>query len=542
MKKVHIVTSEQRQERILGRLVSALAPLGYTISDHPDASADLNYFFPYYERDRFPEFSGLSAGWFTHKETTREWKADLWDKLAPEFDLRLTSAEIYRAELEQYGPTAIVTVPLDREKFSPGQYQPRRAKPRLGTSGFVYPGGRKGEDLFLRLTQSELAQRLDIVATGEGWAGARCQEMPYERLQHWYQGLDLYLCTSRIEGIGYGPLEAMACGITVILPRGVGVFDELPNSQFLYRYTAGDYADMERAIGEAIDETETVNAGSLRGITARFTLDAWQGEHRRAIEQLFYGAPPVEILPEWRGNAGVYTVAYGEPARECAARLIKSLRKQMPGLPVALVAAEPLNLGEIFIKHSDDDLGARSVKTEIYNLAPQEWRYVLYLDADTEVVKPINFLFEILRDGWEFAICINPAQYVLGKEMARPDNQDECRETWEQIGTDLILQANGGVFSFQRCKRVARFFADWHKEWLRHAKRDQAALDRALYRAPLRMYMLGNEWNTITRYLPAERTAGILHYPMQARRWRGRINGRLDGDEAWASLHPGGKK
>jgi hypothetical protein len=108
------------------------------------------------------------------------------------------------------------------------------------------------------------------------------------------------------------------------------------------------------------------------------------------------------------------------------------------------------------------------------------------------------------------------------------------------MGTDELLQLNGGVFAFRRNERMAAVMRGWHDEWQRWGKRDQAALDRVLYSTPVRVYVLGNEWNTITRYVNAERTAGVLHYPMTARRWRGRIEGRLDGSEAWAAVHPGG--
>jgi hypothetical protein len=50
------------------------------------------------------------------------------------------------------------------------------------------------------------------------------------------------------------------------------------------------------------------------------------------------------------------------------------------------------------------------------------------------------------------------------------------------------------------------------------------------------MLVLGNEWNTIIRYDPKERSAGIVHYPMTARRWRGVLHGRSDSPEAWQAV------
>jgi len=211
----------------------------------------------------------------------------------------------------------------------------------------------------------------------------------------------------------------------------------------------------------------------------------------------------------------------------------------MPGLPVCLVSDSPLGLEDVFVQHPDSDVGARGPKTRIWDLAPAEWDYVLYLDADTEVVADISFLFQLLEDGWEAFFCLNPGKYVRLEEMRRPDNHEETAETLEVLGTGEVLQLNGGVFGFRRCQATERLMRTWHREWNRYAKRDQAALARSLHANPVRLYVLGNEWNTVTRYVAAERTAGILHYAMQARSWKGMINGRLDSSEAWAAVHLG---
>jgi hypothetical protein len=74
----------------------------------------------------------------------------------------------------------------------------------------------------------------------------------------------------------------------------------------------------------------------------------------------------------------------------------------------------------------------------------------------------------------------------------------------------------------------------WRREWEVHAQRDQGALIRALYAHPLRIWVLGNEWNTFPKYTPGIETAGVLHYPGDARRWEGKLPGRIDGQAAWA--------
>ena len=69
--------------------------------------------------------------------------------------------------------------------------------------------------------------------------------------------------------------------------------------------------------------------------------------------------------------------------------------------------------------------------------------------------------------------------------------------------------------------------------WERHAQRDQGALIRALYTDPLKVLVLGNEWNTFPKYTKGIKTAGLMHYPGRARRWKGMIPGRIDSSVAW---------
>lgn len=507
----------------------------FSIGPKPDPNADLNYFFPYLEWLDHRRFDATpTAGWFSHHDTDNARKAKHWTDAAAAMSLRLTSARLYEAALEPYGPTAVVTPLVDHNRFRPGELLPYPRR-RVGFSGVVYPGGRKGEHLARRLVESSLSSEVDFVASGKGWPCPTMNYLPLE-LPDFYRSLSVYVCTSTIEGIPMPPLECLACGIPIVIPRGVGLLDELPDAQNVYRYRAGDYEELELCVRRAL--LEDVNRESLTGIAGRFTNEAWAESHWRAFERFLYDDPLPTDLPEWEGRAGVYYVAYGEQARDCATKAIRSLQQWMPTLPAALVSDEPLGPENVFVRHNDMDIGGRHVKTKIYDLAPVDWEYVLYLDADTEVVAPIDFLVNVLVSGWELVICTNPAQYHLAREMRRPDNQGEIDETFDILGSDEILQLNGGVFGFRRCDRVKRFFDRWHTEWMRYGKRDQAALDRALYAEPLRVYVVGQEWNTVTRYTPAERTAGILHYPLTARRWRGIIKGRLDGGEAWAALHP----
>lgn len=539
--RVHIVCRDWSSDQVLARLAATLVDqTGWSIGPKPDGQADLNLYMPYLEAWEFRKWHKTpTAGWFTHCDTANPSKYRMWTEIAAAVDIRLTSAKLYLPDLLRHGPSFQVTPPVDHARFEPdptSRARDARNLPRVGVSGWVYPGGRKGEDLLKRLAASELGAKLKLVASGQGWPVPTSHYQP-EDLPGFYQALDLFLCTSTIEGIPMPPLEALACGIPVVIPRGVGLLDELPDAQNIGRYTAGNFDEMESAIRYVLNQP--INVPSLTAIAQRYTARAWGDDIRSALEQYLYHEPVPAELPGWHGNAGVYIVAYGDPARECAFRCMQSIRKYMPDIPIALASSAPLGIEDRHIAAPDLDIGGRSVKTQIYDLAPESWQYVLYLDADTEMIADARHLFDLMASGWEFAICTNPAQYHLAREMRRPDNADEIDQTFAVLGTDEILQLNGGVFAFRRCERVRRFFARWHMEWQRWGARDQAALDRALYDEPVRLIVLGKDWNCIDRYDKPSDTTAIVHHPMTARRWRGRVNGRLDSSEAWGALHPG---
>ncbi len=553
--RVHIVCRQTRNDtRIIPRLARLLAEgTGWSLSGSPLRSADLNVFLPYLEAQ---PVETRTAAWFTHRDEGRDAKVEMWDQAAGAVGLRLTSARIYLPGLEAHGPSALVTPPLDREKFRPGeQSNVGRARPVVGTSGYVYPGGRKGEDLLAQLAQSKLARSLDLRASGRGWP-VPTVAYTWPEMQRFYQALDVYICTSSIEGVGYGPLEALACGVRVVVPSGVGVFDDLPEGAGIRHYPRGDYAGMVAALEAALSDPVDVDA--LRAATERYTVSAWCGDHQAAVAASLAGsvsgpllmpqaAPPpaaqaARTPPQsepgqpWRGRAGLYLVAYGEPSRKCATLCINTWRRHMPDVPVALCSDKPLGLEDLHIAQPEADVGARSQKTRVYDLAPVEWEYVLYLDADTELIAPVPFLFDALADGWELVICKNPGKFALSSNMIRPDNRAECEETWRLWGSDQTIQLQGGVFGFRRCEATERFFHTWHREWDRYGKRDQAALLRAYWHEPPRTLLLGNQWNLVPTYDPVEASAGIVHHPQTARRWEGVIAGRADSPEAWAKV------
>ena len=526
----NIVYTGKGENNILDRQAQALsAATGWAYTKSPDPSFDLNHFICYIEfGEKFSDWhlTPISC-WFTHYEGHQEWKAFWWELAANNSDLRITAAPVYVDRLAEYGLTRLARPVIDaqfeiREK-------PKNDKPRVGVAGYVHPGGRKGEKLVARLAGSKLGNRIMLNGSGRGWP---CPTRHHEwtDLPGWFNSLDVFLCTSTIEGIPMPPLEALACGVPVVIPREVGLLDLLPDIPGIYRYTAGDFGGMCKALEQALDGEHDRDV--LRLSIHDYNAQNWADDHNAAFMDLL-AQGPAEAESDRHGRRGVIYVAYGGPSRKCAQSAIASFRQHMHGVEIGLISDEP-GLGEdVFIRCNDVDIGGRYAKTKIYELAPQDWQYVMYLDADTEIVADISFLFSVLIDGWDMVICKNPAKYHLAWQRKRSDNHDECDYTFDKIGTGELIQLNGGVFAFQRNERTHAFFEAWHREWNKWGKRDQGALLRALFAHPLRLYVLGNEWNTVTRYMDKAQSAGILHYPMAARRWRGKVVQRSDSKAAW---------
>lgn len=523
---VHIIVRNLHADRVLGRFARYLVENnGWTASDKPRPNADLNYWFPYFEWHRFRGFDKTpTAAFYTHLEPNDKGKVYL--ESVNHVDLCIAMNAMQSAHFDGIQ----IPLPIELDHFS---IAPIPQAYTIGFSGFVYPSGRKGEKLAERLVK-DLGNQVNFVASGRGWPCVT-KSYSWRDMPKFYHGLSLYVCTAEIEGGPMTTLEALASGRPVVIPRGVGIHDELPDVGGIWKYKAGDYADLLSKVKMAMNNHFAPKG--LRKLVMGNTVEAWCLGHKKAFEHLLYDQSTTDKLPKWQGNSGIYLVAFGKPSRDCAVQCIRSIRKYMKDIPIALVSDEPLNAGEtVFIQQKDKDIGGRIAKLNVYNLAPKNWKYVLYLDADTEPMEKLDAIFQLLQDGWEAIICKDMAKYHIIKQMERPDNKDETAITISEVGTGQGLQYNGGVFAFRRCERVKKFFELWVSEWNRWKKRDQGALLRALYKNPVRLYVLPNHWNASDRYPLPDGEIAILHHNTKARRWDGLIKGGLDSNEAWRAV------
>ena len=536
---INIVCRNWEADRVLPRFARYLSRInGWSLGKVVDESADLNYYLAYFEILKNKQYHGKMASYFTHYEAGG--KGTWYDRVAEMANLRVAMNQGQLKHLKTFGPTVVIPLPVEGAHFTLRSGKSKK-RPRAGFSGFVYPSGRKGQELATGLI-SEFTPKVEFVASGKGWP-CPTQRFAWRDLPTYFKGLDIFVCTSLLEGGPMTTLEALSTGVPVVIPAEVGIHPQLPYLPGIYRYITGNKDSLAVAMEQALGELDTIDRESLRAAVAGFSVEAFCTGNKIAIEQVLQPPKPKKIQKDWKANCGIYLVAFGTPARKCANRCIRACKRQMPDVPVALCSTVPLKAGEdVFIEWPDKDIGGRTAKLAAYENAPAEWDYVLYLDADTEPVEDISFIFETLSKGWELVICRDMAKYAVARFMLRADNREEAEVTWELMGTDQVLQYNGGVFAFRRCERTKEFFTLWQTEWQRWAARDQGALLRALYTFPMKLFVLSNEWNASDRYPAPNGKVAVWHHNIEARRWAGKVADRLDSPKAWKMVEMWQKK
>jgi len=289
--RVHIVHRRWRDDRVLPRFARHLAErLGWGLGRRPDRRADVTYWLAYYERGRFETFDATrQAAYFTHVDDP-EHEPDmvrLHHDTAAVVDLRVCMNRVDREELDAaFGPTVAPPLPVELDHF-PLKQGPPGTPPVVGFSGYGYRSGRKGGDLAAGLVEQR-ADRCVFRASGRKWP---CPTRMYrwEELPEFFRGLDVYVSTAVLEGGPMTTLEALATGVPVVIGRGVGLHDELPDVPGIHRYRAGDLDDLVRAVDDALASYATVDRTALRRAVAPHSVQSWCDAHRSAFERLVEG-------------------------------------------------------------------------------------------------------------------------------------------------------------------------------------------------------------------------------------------------------------
>lgn len=274
--RVHVVCMRPNADRVLPRHARYLLEYnGWTVSEDIDPGVDVQYLVNYIDgRRKIASWEGKVAALFTH---WIEEKSDLWTGMAERADVRLVQAKVYGEKLKEFGPTAVIGTPIERERFI---IAPFPSVDVVGTGGFCR-GKRKGAHLLKQLAKHEIAGHVHLVASGEGWP-VPTRGYPWAEMPVFYQSLRVYLCTSLVEGGPQGPYEALSCGVPVVVPSGVGSMDELPEMVGVRHYERGDFDSMVAALEKTLSEVPDRKA--LRALTEECAVEKWCQRTAEAIE------------------------------------------------------------------------------------------------------------------------------------------------------------------------------------------------------------------------------------------------------------------
>ena len=303
---VNVICRNLQDDRVIPRFARYLRDhLGWSLTARPDPAADMYYLSGYFEAQLMrPWPDRPTAAYFTHKEEQPpgNTKAKLYDSIARKVDLRIATCALYANPLADYGPTAQITPPVERHRFTIPAKLNRVVV--AGFSGYTYANRRKGEDLARAVIASKIGRSIQWRASGRGWP-VSTMKYPWDEMPAFYRSLDVLVVVARVEGVPMPPLECLASGVSVVIPKGVGLLDELPDVPGIHRYKAGDAKDCIRALAVSIETRSRVDREALRAATDPYTIMAWCEQHRQAFEEILFWskheastASPSAIRPE----------------------------------------------------------------------------------------------------------------------------------------------------------------------------------------------------------------------------------------------------
>jgi glycosyltransferase involved in cell wall biosynthesis len=184
-----------------------------------------------------------------------------------------------RARLALTGKRVVVANGIDTERFAPADRDAARARLGLGSGPLAVCVGRlsrqKGQDVLLEAWPAvrDVVPAAELVLVGDG---PDCEELaarapdgvrfvgredPYD----WYTAADLVVLPSRWEGMALVPLEAAACGRSVVVTDVAGSCEAVPPETPSAVVPSGDAAALAAAVVPRLADRRAADAEGERG-------------------------------------------------------------------------------------------------------------------------------------------------------------------------------------------------------------------------------------------------------------------------------------
>lgn len=182
------------------------------------------------------------------------------------------------------------------------------------------------------------------------------------------------------------------------------------------------------------------------------------------------------------------TVALGDSYRRQAEAMVASFRR-FHDWPVTILSdADPRVFNTRYVHTMRLDAGARLAKLNMNLFCATN--HVLYLDADTRVVAPLDAGMRALEAGFDMALAHSANQ---GDEwLWNCGTEDRDATALDFMSQPVALQAGAVFFNYQT---TLRLFAAWREEWHRFRDQDQASLLRALHRQPVALWLFSDRYH-----------------------------------------------
>ncbi len=205
---------------------------------------------------------------------------------------------IYSAEPDIPAPDRVISDGVDVAHFQPGESVQTNDRATVGWVGNSAWGKQsqcsdvKGYHRLFQPMMNELSAR--GIAADAKIADPQINRIRFEDMPDFYRQLDVFVCTSSMEGTPNPVLEAMACGIPVV-SSNVGivpeVFGDLQKRFIIEEPTAKNFAD---AVAELLDDKQLCRQISRQNrkraldwsweIKTRDWWPFWEGVMRRTME------------------------------------------------------------------------------------------------------------------------------------------------------------------------------------------------------------------------------------------------------------------
>lgn len=223
-------------------------------------------------------------------------------------------------------------------------------------------------------------------------------------------------------------------------------------------------------------------------------------------------------------TVGIIYMSFGEKALRGVERSIATMRRIGYSYPVTIIGDKQGNgiLSKCnyinwegqspFDKSKVRNFQFRAGRVKPYACILSPYDYTLYIDADTEYIKPIHEGFELLS---EYDLCVTQEKGTLGKlynqalagwEINLTERDKTILELGE--GTENRHFINSGVIFFRKNAQTIKLFQDWANEWLRFQEWDeQLAFMRAINKNNIKVKEFDTDWNS-----PHKTTSTIIFH------------------------------